>query len=130
MIGRHDGWHVVVTHIVGPGQRATHKRNRFWRDGQHAKCELDRIYAKTGGVSDYIGEWHSHPVSGPPSRVDQKTMRRISLNPAYAISTPILVIVQHDSSNEAWSLSVFMFSNRSLSQVAIQSARSVEGVCP
>lgn len=128
LIGRRDGLHITVTHIVGPGPRATHKRDRFWRDGQHAKRELDRIYAKTSGVSDYIGEWHSHPVSGPPSTVDQATMRRISQDPAYATTVPVLAVVQRDPTTAEWRLSAFVCSSSQLSQAAIQSPCSEEVV--
>lgn len=107
LIGRHDGLHITVTHIVGPGPQATHKPGRFWRDGQHAKRELDRIYAKTGGETDYIGEWHSHPISGPPSTIDKATMRCISNDPAYGIATPILIIMQHEPTTKTWTPSAF-----------------------
>lgn len=130
LIGRHDGLHVTVTHIVGPGPRATHKPGRFWRDGQHAKRELDRIYAKTGGVSDYIGEWHSHPISGPPSSIDQATMRRISQDPAYATTVPVLMVVQRDPSTEVWRIAAFVCSSGQLSQAVIQSPCSEEVVHP
>jgi integrative and conjugative element protein (TIGR02256 family) len=120
LIGHRDEMHITVTHVVGPGPRATHKRNRFWRDGQHAKRELDRIYTKTGGVADYIGEWHSHPISGLPSRIDQATMRRISQDSAYATTMPVLVVVQRDPRTEVWGLSAFVCNSRRLSPVTVQ----------
>lgn len=110
LIGRYNKGQIHVTHVIGPGPHAVQTKNRFCRDGRHAKQELDRIFVKTAGESDYIGEWHCHPVSSPPSATDRDTMRRISEDRAHTTAQPVLVIVQRDLVGERWTLAGFVWN--------------------
>lgn len=85
---------VVITHATGPGPQAERGRASFRRDGDSTQDAVDQIFGDTGGVSDYVGEWHSHPSPVGPSTTDRRAMSRISGNPAYRTPEPILVIAQ------------------------------------
>lgn len=124
LIGRAEPRCILMTHVVGPGHSSTRAQNRFGRDGHYAQQELDRIFVKTDGKSDYIGEWHSHPVSSPPSVVDRQTIRRISESPGYATPLPVLVIVQHDLANQDWITSGFMWKSDRLVSIPVATKKA------
>ena len=92
LVGAIENNCVIIQHAVGPGPTATHKHARFKRDGNYSQETLDRFVQKSQGKYDYIGEWHSHPVHSPPSRVDIDSMIWIASNKVYDIDEPILLI--------------------------------------
>ena len=57
---------------------------------------LDAAHARSEGEEDYVGEWHVHPAIGaPPSRTDRRSLRRIAGSSRYAVTEPVLMIVEH-----------------------------------
>jgi integrative and conjugative element protein (TIGR02256 family) len=83
-----------ITAVVGPGPRALRTRTRFRRDGDYAQAEVDRLHNESAGRDDYVGEWHSHPVSAGPSGLDRDSMEWIGGNKRYLRGQPFLVIMQ------------------------------------
>jgi integrative and conjugative element protein (TIGR02256 family) len=84
---------VVVTAASGPGPRAHHGTCTFNRDRAFCQHFLDQHAAATGGVIDFLGEWHKHREPDPqPSAVDQNTYRQLALNSEAKVSRPVVLI--------------------------------------
>jgi integrative and conjugative element protein (TIGR02256 family) len=107
---------VHVTGFVGPGPRAKHTRASFIRDGEFAQRMLDEVVTGTGGRSDYLGEWHSHPAPVEPSGRDEKSIRWVAANAGYDCADPVLLVVT--LAGRAWSLRAFTSKGTTLSRCA------------
>ncbi len=119
LVGRFVGNQLFVPEAVGPGPRAMHAPRAFRRDGKYAQRELDRLYADSGGALDYVGEWHSHLLPMGPSSRDRRSMRWVAENPRYALSRPILIIVQLAAPN-GWRPVAFQWVGVRLRRVAVE----------
>ena len=83
----------VVTHLIGPGAEATHSRFRFVPDYEYQQSEINRIFMESEGVSDYFGDWHTHPKgSCHISLMDRRTLQRIKNTPEVNVNFPLMVI--------------------------------------
>ena len=84
---------IVVTHASGPGPNAQHRPNGFNRDAHHCQQFLDDLAAASGGVLDFVGEWHKHREPDPwPSPVDEKTYRSLAANPSCHLEQVLVLI--------------------------------------
>src|SRR5690606_33938556 len=103
---------MVVRASVGPGPRAVHRRRGFVPDHVYHELETARIYADSGRVWSYLGDWHSHP-SGTLvlSRTDRRTLARIARAPDARVPKPLMIVLAgvpmnpplaRGSSGEAW----------------------------
>lgn len=89
-----DEQHLVVTHMVGPGPRAVHGRDRYAPDYAYQTSEIARVYASVSGGVDYLGDWHTHPGAAPyMSRKDVATLRRIAAAKAARASRPVMLVL-------------------------------------
>ena len=52
---------VVIGEYVGPGPNAKHARFSFKPDSAWQKIQISRLYASSGRLWTYLGDWHSHP---------------------------------------------------------------------
>lgn len=70
-MGFRRGVHLHVVEHSDPRPSDRRARTRFRRESRgHATIALDRWRA-SGGVCDYVGEWHTHPERDPaPSTID------------------------------------------------------------
>lgn len=84
----------LITDITGPGPEAIHKRTSFIPDYRFQEEQIRMIYEKSGRVSTYLGDWHTHPGgSAKLSLIDRVTLHRIAnFGPARA-RTPLMSIV-------------------------------------
>lgn len=97
-----DGAQVVVTAVVGPGPRAIHARSRFVPDAKYHEAEVARIYAASGRLHTYLGDWHTHPdAAAYLSSTDLSTLHRIGAYPAARASTPLMLVL---GGGPAWSI--------------------------
>lgn len=72
LLGREllDG-NAVVDLALGPNPSDKRSRFRFHRNRKDAQTQIDAHWTSSGGVADYLGEWHTHPEDMPtPSAVD------------------------------------------------------------
>ena len=109
---------VIIAHAVGPGPRAKHGPHSFIRDGKYSQDQLDTIYEQSSGQCDYVGEWHSHPVSSPPSPTDRRSMRDISQDPKYQKGEPLLVLCVRNG-RDSWLLRAFQHVGEDLQELRI-----------
>ncbi len=85
---------VVITAATSAGPRAQHRENGYDPDVEHDAAEIARIYAVSGRLHTYLGDWHSHPGSRPGlSRRDRRTLRAIASDAGARAPTPLMVIV-------------------------------------
>lgn len=85
---------VVVTHAVGPGPKAVHKRYYFRPDGVWQQSEMARIYHDSRGVNTYIGEWHTHPYGTTRlSKLDRRTLHVIAQCPGARAAEPKMLVL-------------------------------------
>lgn len=92
-----DGVLISVAGNAGPD--ALREDCRFIRDTAHAQVLADAVFDETGAV--WVGEWHTHPVSGPvPSQLDLRSYATILVDPALAFSRflSMIVVPQPDGS--------------------------------
>jgi integrative and conjugative element protein (TIGR02256 family) len=107
---------LVVTGLIGPGPKAKHRRYGFNPDGHWQREQLGHLYAASGRISTFVGDWHSHPHGLPvPSQTDEATARRIAENPAARAPRPLTLIVGRDSDDE-WLVAAFRFDDAGLVQ--------------
>jgi integrative and conjugative element protein (TIGR02256 family) len=90
LMGKYDGEVIVIEVATGPGPKAKHSLHSFQRDGDYSQEHLDRFVRETGGMWDYLGEWHSHPQKAGPSQYDLSAIKKIRHNKKYLIQFPIL----------------------------------------
>jgi len=83
----------VVVAASGPGPQAHHGSTTFNRDRAFCQAFLDHYAAATGGVIDFVGEWHKHRELNPrPSYVDVNTYRQLAADPACHRELPVVLI--------------------------------------
>lgn len=74
IIGERRGKHLVVRMISVPNQNDIRKRNFVDRVGPHHQELVNKAFEESGGTSQYLGEWHTHPEDSPsPSGTDLKS---------------------------------------------------------
>jgi integrative and conjugative element protein (TIGR02256 family) len=84
----------VIRESVGPGPRAVHRRTRFLPDHRYHEREVARIYADSGRIISYLGDWHSHPRGTLALSVtDRRTLGRIARTPTARAPRPIMMVL-------------------------------------
>ena len=108
--GKREIGGVLMAEHVGPNRFAVmdltvHKRGAvasFIRLIEEALGRLQAFFSSTGNQyskSNYIGEWHSHPMFAPePSPTDDISMHQIADDPKVGANFVVLLIVKLDSS--------------------------------
>ena len=98
---------IHITHASEPGPRAYRTRLNFERDTIFCQHYLDEVASRSGGLVDYVGEWHKHHERVPrPSWRDTRTAAEIAGNPDYHVSLCLLLII--GESNRRASLRAFV----------------------
>ncbi|MCG9575176.1 Mov34/MPN/PAD-1 family protein [Vibrio tubiashii] len=89
LIGERRGLHLVICDISEPGPGDIRQRNRVDRRGIHHQLLVNEAFESSGGIHQYLGEWHTHPEDKPcPSHVD-----RDSWNRGMITKVPMLVLI-------------------------------------
>lgn len=71
LIGERRGKSFVVKEITTPSTIDKSARYSFTRKSYHHQTAVNMSNQLSGGTSNYIGEWHTHPQDNPyPSSVD------------------------------------------------------------
>ena len=86
-----------VAHVTGALESKTgarKERARFYRPPDDVDGQLARTYEESGGLTHYLGEWHTHPRAAPiPSPTDLSTLRGLAKSRSVATDTPFLLIL-------------------------------------
>lgn len=111
---------VVITHVVGPGPHAEHRIHSFMPDYEYQEEEVARIYAASGRVATYLGDWHSHPLEDVYlSSRDRRTLGRIARHAEARAPVPVMAVV--GGGDPKWLLSVWKYAPRLLVRIALDS---------
>lgn len=88
---------VYLVGATGSGPLAEHAQYSFAVDTDYANAELTRLRQSFPG-SDYVGEWHKHPVTlERPSQGDLMTGQQLLADPDYPnrLINPIITVQNH-----------------------------------
>jgi integrative and conjugative element protein (TIGR02256 family) len=98
----------VITDMIGPGPRVTRTRTSFEGDHEY-QCELlDTLFQQSGGITVYLGDWHTHPLAtADTSSTDRWTLRRIATHAAAHCPSPLMVIGAGGPTTWRWKAHVY-----------------------
>jgi integrative and conjugative element protein (TIGR02256 family) len=108
---------VCVTELVGAGPAAVRESRRFQPDGAWQKRRIAELYERSGRTLAYLGDWHSHPLAGPPSGLDRATARRISSAPNARCEHPVMLVAVCDEWE--WELRAYRWRRRRLGRMRV-----------
>jgi integrative and conjugative element protein (TIGR02256 family) len=104
LLGRGPSRHglIDVLEAGDPGPKAERHADRFLRDLDHARALAERAWDRARAL--WVGEWHTHPKSGPePSARDLVTYSEILADPDLGFDVFVSIIVTPDKEH-AWAL--------------------------
>lgn len=120
LLGYRVGDEVVVQAITGPGPDAKHHRARFEPDAAWQQQELERVYAESGRITTYLGDWHTHPAGVPvPSRRDRKTARKVAREKSARAPRPLTAILGGEMRSAA-GLRLYEYRGRDFVEVSVE----------
>lgn len=83
----------VVTHMIGPGPKATHQRYTFTPDSDWQTDQVANAWEREPTVQ-YLGDWHTHPLGSPRfSTLDRKTAEAIAKYTDAQQPRPIMLVL-------------------------------------
>ena len=89
----------ILSDISVPTIKDKRKRFSFVRDKRNAQFIINQVWRETKGITNYLGEWHSHPECNPtPSNIDRNLIRQIINDRSNVFSKVFLIIVGFDQS--------------------------------
>jgi integrative and conjugative element protein (TIGR02256 family) len=96
---------VVVTHAIGPGPRALHRRTEFVADRAFHDEVLALLWEGSQGKIRYIGDWHTHPGGSPQlSSLDRAFMRHAAKSQdAFLKYSPVAIVYGELTAVRFWS---------------------------
>ena len=78
LLGLRRDDHLHVTGLTTPRPADKRSRTSFQRKDKFHQARALAAWRESGGVVDYIGEWHSHPERHPlPSSIDTREWKSI-----------------------------------------------------
>ncbi len=124
LLGYHDDHAkvILVSDLIGAGPRACRESHCFEPDGAWQRERIAERYHSSGRTLAYLGDWHSHPLDGNPSRLDCATARRIAQAPAARCPHPIMLIAV--CSGDRWELRAYRYRRRRLRRVGVEICES------
>jgi integrative and conjugative element protein (TIGR02256 family) len=94
---------IIVRAQIEGGPKAIRERSRFVPDGEWQQERLEEIYASSGRITTYLGDWHSHPLGRPrPSGRDKRTARDVAGSRAARTPHPVTLIVGRPWRHHRW----------------------------
>ena len=76
LVGLRRGEHMHVTGFTSPGPQDRRARTGFHRARRYHQAQALNWWRRSGGLVDYLGEWHTHPEARPsPSATDLREWR-------------------------------------------------------
>jgi len=80
LLGRRRGSHIEVVLATVPTQNDRRSTFRFQREAWGHAQVAAHAWVQTGGTTDYIGEWHTHPQREPvPSSIDREEWHKLAV---------------------------------------------------
>lgn len=89
----------ILSDISEPKAKDKRKRFSFVRDKRSAQFVINKAWKETKGVTNYLGEWHSHPESNPiPSNTDRNLIQQVINDRSNVFTKVFLIIIGLDKS--------------------------------
>ncbi len=80
LLGRRRGNHIEVVQAIEPTQSDRRSIFQFQRETCGHAQAATHAWAQTGGTTDYVGEWHTHPQREPiPSSIDREEWHKLAV---------------------------------------------------
>ncbi len=121
------GAELHVYEVVGAGPRARRATHRFDPDTAWQKRQIAARYEDSGRTLEYLGDWHSHPLGGRPSRLDRDTARRIAAAPNARCRHPLFLIVTSDG--DGWRLRPYRWGRHRFRAVPVRVDGTLAAAC-
>ena len=101
LLGRvYIGSHVLIEQATTPNLHDKAGRYFFDRSRRAAQVIVNKAWRASRGEQNYLGEWHSHPISNPtPSQRDREMIRNMCRDTQHHIGFLFLVII---GTQETW----------------------------
>lgn len=78
LIGCRRGPHIEIVDMTSPQAGDSGAFASFVKEDPGHQRAATKAWRESGGLSSYIGEWHSHPLGDPhPSGTDRSTWRQV-----------------------------------------------------
>lgn len=91
MLGYRKEGFLHAIDVTVPGAWDRHSRSAFHRSVKAHRFRAIRLWRKSGGVVDWLGEWHSHPALPlNPSGTDHRNWSRITKHRKAPMLFPIV----------------------------------------
>lgn len=104
----------IVTSVVGPGQRAIHRRRSFTPDAEWQQERVAELYERSGRRDTYLGDWHTHPGgSTRASFTDWLAAWTIARSRDARCPNPVMVVLALTAAGTL-SLGAYRWNRRSL----------------
>lgn len=104
---------VVVMSAIAAGPLSTSTRVSFLPDHTWQADQVAKVYADSGRLWTYLGDWHSHPGGRAlPSLRDRMTLRAISAHGPARLPDPVMVILGKRSVDDSWDVEAFEHTTR------------------
>ena len=85
--------------ISEPTSLAKRSRTGFVRSKKSHQIEINKKWETSGGIVNYMGEWHTHPAPNPtPSDIDRELIRQIIRDHSNVYPKVFLAILGSDFS--------------------------------
>jgi integrative and conjugative element protein (TIGR02256 family) len=120
---------IWVSEVIGPPPDSEASPDLFLCGVEGVAESNQEKRTRTRGSVQYIGMWHTHPVSQPvPSTTDFNGMARLVLAQELSSPKPLLLILGYTSRPRPWSTGAFVFSRRDFEQLLRGSLRRAVAV--
>lgn len=84
----------VVTEVTTPTPNDKQGRFFFLRNQKTAQKRVTEVWNASNGVTNYLGEWHTHPQQTPqPSSIDLQLIQRVINEKTPVFPTVFLLIL-------------------------------------
>jgi integrative and conjugative element protein (TIGR02256 family) len=95
--GPDDDGVIEIVEAGDPGPNADRRKDFFLRDLAHAQALAETAWERER--AQWVGEWHTHPCSGPkPSQRDLATYASLLGNPTLAFAVFVsLIVTPHET---------------------------------
>lgn len=83
---------IYVNYLLDAPKGSSCTQNRFTLNTESLAEEFEHIHDRTNGQITFLGTWHSHTGSSPPSEIDKKCLMKLQSN--YDLPVVMLVYIE------------------------------------
>ena len=119
---------VWITNVSGPPQDSGFSEEHFISGTAGIEAWCDSYKKRTHGIVQYVGIWHSHPISpAQPSAMDYKAIDTIFADAQGDSSHQLMIIVGHAAERQP-QIGAYMFEKHKLASLRTETGKPRGGV--